>query len=33
VKKLTEKALMRWMATAGTISTIVAIGGAGRKWG
>ena len=32
VKNLTQKALIRAMAAAGTISTLVAIGGAGRKW-
>ena len=32
VKTLTQKALIRAMAAAGTISTLVAIGGAGRKW-
>ena len=32
VKTLTQKALIRAMAAAGTITTLVAIGGAGRKW-
>ena len=32
VKNLSQKALIRAMAAAGTISTLVAIGGAGRKW-